>query len=193
MSPPGLTLPWSETPLVGSFSAFLRGSSRFVNHGKPRTIVVTFHSSYIGRFEDTLELEFHDVHRKERFVILRRVIAVAGPAEDYEFLKPKGSYRRPVFVPLEPEPKAIPTARPPTWSKVHWVVKLPEFPVPKWMAEALNTTDRKKSIAQIRQRMPAVFNLETYGKYWSTILHAEEWQQRYVRRASSLSSYVPDR
>ena len=153
---------------------------------------MTFHSSYIGRFEDALELEFYDVHRKERFVILRRVIAVVGLAEDYEFLKPKGPYRRPVFVPLGPEPKAIPTARPPTWSKVNWAVRLPEFPVPKWMSEALNTTDRKKSTAQIRQRLPAVFNMETYGKYWGTILHAEEWQQRCARRASSFS-YVPDR
>lgn len=147
--------------------------------------MVTFHSSYIGRFEDTLELEFHDVRRKERFVLLRRVLAV-GPAEDYEFLKPKGPYRRPIFVPLEPEPRAIPTARPPTWSKVRWAVKLPEFKVSEWIMKALNTTDRKRSIAQIRARMPAEFSMETYGKYWSIILHAEEWQQRYACRSSLL-------
>ena len=174
----------NDNSLLGSFSASILGASRFVNFGKPRTIVVTFHSSCIGRFEDTLELEFHDVHRKERFVLLRRVLAVVGPAEDYEFLKPKGPYGRPVFVPLEREPRAVATARPPTWSKVRWAVKLPEFPIPEWMRKALNTTDRKKTVAQVRKHMPTVFNMDTYGKYWSTILHAEEWQQRYVHSSS---------
>lgn len=85
----------------------------------------------------------------------------------------------------------MPTSRPPTWSKVRWLVELPEFLVPEWMKKVLNTENTKKSIAQIRPRMPAVFNLETYGKYWGIILHAEEWQQRYVR--SSIFAAAPYR
>ncbi|KZT64423.1 P-loop containing nucleoside triphosphate hydrolase protein [Daedalea quercina L-15889] len=162
-----------------SFSAALRGASRFVNHGKPRTVVVTFHSSYVGRFEDVLEFEFHDVRRRERFVILRNVLAVVGPAADYDFLKAKGPYRRPPFVPHEPDPYAIPTARPPTWSKVRWAVKLPEFAIPDRLARTLNTADKRKILAEIRVHfLPNEFNIQTYCKFFSTLLHVEEFQQR---------------
>ncbi|KAH9925149.1 P-loop containing nucleoside triphosphate hydrolase protein [Fomitopsis serialis] len=164
-----------------TFSAVLRGASRFVNDGKPRTVLITFHSSYVGRFEDMLEFEFHDVRRKERFVILRRVQAVVGPAADYDALKSKGPYRRPIFRPLEPTPHAVPTRRPPTWSKVRWAVKLPEFPVPKALADVLNAANVKKTVGEIRGRfMPGDLNMGTYGKFWSTLLHSEEWQQRFV-------------
>ncbi|KAH9829555.1 P-loop containing nucleoside triphosphate hydrolase protein [Rhodofomes roseus] len=183
------TSSYRDRPGGSSFSALLRGASRFVNYGKPRMVVVTFHASYAGRFDDTLELEFHDVRRRERFLLLRRVLAVVGPAADYALLASiaRGSYHRPLFVPHEPTPHAVPTRRPPTWSKVRWAVKLPEFPVPKALMRVLNTMDGRGSVEQIRGRLlPSVLNMGTYGKFFSTLLHSEEWQQSVNLSRSNL-------
>ncbi|KZT64425.1 P-loop containing nucleoside triphosphate hydrolase protein [Daedalea quercina L-15889] len=111
------------------------------------------------------------------------------PAADYALLKAKGPYKRPIFVPHEPDPKAIPTAHPPTWSKVRWAVKLPEFPVPERLAKALNVVDRQRSEAQIRaQFLPGDFNAETYSSFLSTLLHIEEYQQSVNLARYNLSS-----
>ncbi|KAH9834891.1 uncharacterized protein C8Q71DRAFT_859238 [Rhodofomes roseus] len=56
---PGITPP--------SFSALLRRAQRFVNY-----VAVTCHAAHTGRFDDALELEFHDLRKRKRLPLLRR-------------------------------------------------------------------------------------------------------------------------
>ncbi|PCH37498.1 RNA helicase [Wolfiporia cocos MD-104 SS10] len=158
-----------------SFSATLRGASRFISYGQPRTVTITLHPSPVGRFEDTLELQFHDLHRRERFVIIRSISAVVGFAADYDFLRPHAPYVKPPWKPREPEPSAIPTSRPPTWSKTKWVKKLGEYPIPPDLAEALNNPVHQ---ARVKGFMPGELSVWNYSEFWQVLLHIEEDARR---------------
>lgn len=135
---------------------------------------MTFHPSYEGRYEDTLELTFHDLTRKEQFVITRRVRAVVGSPEDHERLKPKAPYVRPKVSPYARPKKIVRVVRPTTWSYTKWVVSLPEFKAPNDM---INAAFGPKSGAAVKPFVPA-FDINNYGRFWQALLWIEEEKMR---------------
>lgn len=163
------------------FSAALLGPSRHIKPDlPPRTVAVTFHPAYEGRYEDTLELTFHrvkpDQKAVEQFVITRKIRAIVGSEEDYEQLKPKAPYVRPRARAQQAPKRIIRVIRPPTWSHTEWKVKLPQFECPKNIAEALR--DRHPRTAA-KQLLPEL-TLENYTRFFEVLQWCEEKHVWYV-------------
>lgn len=161
------------------FSAALLGKAKSVIHGMPRTVWVTFHPSYEGQYEDTMELTFHKVmpgsRTAEQFVIARRIRAVVGSPEDHERLKPTAPYvrARPKAAHQKPR-RIIRFVRPPTWSYTKWKISLPEF---KPLDDIVNAAFGHHAKAALRQYVPQL-TLETYAKFFQALLWIEEEQMR---------------
>lgn len=159
-----------------SFSATLVGKSRWINPWRELSITIVFRPSYEGRYEETLELTFHDVRRNERFSIARRIRATVGSIDDQNYLKPKAPYIRRRSVPLPLDGPIIAPLRPPTWTETKWVVFLPEYEAPSSLINAAYGFDGRKVVA--RNFMPSVFNEKTYGRHFQYMLWIEEEQRR---------------
>ncbi|KAJ3556290.1 hypothetical protein NM688_g2107 [Phlebia brevispora] len=156
------------------FSASVMGKSRRISPGASKTVAVTFHPSYEGQHEDTLELVFHHLQLQEQFVITRRIQAIVGSEELHERLKAKGPYVRPKFSPYEQPRKIVRVHRPPTWSYTKWAVKLPEFKAP---GDLVNAAFGPKPSATVRPFIPP-FNIDNYGRFWQALLWIEEEKMR---------------
>ena len=152
------------------------GQNKKIKPGTAKIVAVVFHPSYEGRYEDTLELTFHDISKREQFVITRRVLAVVGSAEDYDRLKPKAPYTRPKVSPHERVREVVRVSRPPTWSHTRWRVSLPEFKIPEDLVKA---AFGPKPSAAIRPFVPR-FDLDNYGRFWQVVLWIEEEKMRHV-------------
>jgi len=166
------------------FSATLSGQSRWINNGRPRSLVIIFHPSYAGRYQDTLELVFFDMRKKQRFLITRRIRATVGSKDDHELLKPKSPYVRRKFTPFQFEGPIIRSLRPPTWSRTKWKAALPEFKAPDDLIHAAYRRDGNSTSRQsISEFIPSSFNSATYGKCFQVMLHIEEEKMRLVWNA----------
>jgi helicase MOV-10 len=161
-----------------SFSATLLGEGRRISNSRPRTIVVIFHPSYEGRYEDTLELFFNDKRRRQRFAITRRIRAVVGCNDDHEQLKPTKPYGKRKWTPLKLDGPVIPSLRPPTWTATKWRVRLPDFKIPAALIKDAFVRDGRRTVKQ--RHMPAAFEPSTYGKHFQTMLFIEEEQRRSI-------------
>lgn len=149
-----------------------------LNSVQGRSIKITFRPSFEGRYEDTLELTFHDVSRSQQFSITRQIRAIVGSRDDQEDLKPKAPYTRRRYVPLPLEGRIISPLRPPTWTETKWVTSLPEYKAPKALIQAAYGPDGRRVVTQ--RFMPSVFNEETYGRSFQNVLWIEEEQRRLV-------------
>lgn len=156
------------------------GPGKGLRDDRARTVTVTFHPSYEGQYEDTLELTFQ---RKmtgsvvgEQFVITRSIRAVVGSPEDHERLKPKAPYVKPsAKVAFEHPKRIIKVVRPSTWSYTKWKVPLPQFPVPSDIAHAAFGPHAKTALKQFLPRL----SLSSYSKFFQVLLWIEEEQIRY--------------
>jgi hypothetical protein len=159
----------------------LSGPARWINNGQPRSLVITFHPSYAGRYQDILELVFFDIIKKQRFLITRRICAIVGSKDDHEYLKAKSPYIKRQSTRLHFEGLIIRSLRPPTWSRTKWTVGLPEFKAPDDLIHAAYRPDGKSASRKaISKFVPPSFNQATYGKCFQVMLYIEEEQIRSV-------------
>ncbi|THG94461.1 hypothetical protein EW026_g7015 [Hermanssonia centrifuga] len=156
------------------FSATLLGNGKVIRPEAPRIVSVTFHPSFGGRYEDTLELTFRDLSNKQQFVITRRIYAIVGSQEDYDRLKPKSAFVKPKPAIYEQPKRIIRVFRPPTWSYTKWVVELPEFKAPQDLIDAAFGPRRRTSV---NPYMPK-FSVLSYGRFFQVLLWIEEEQMR---------------
>ncbi|EIN09075.1 P-loop containing nucleoside triphosphate hydrolase protein [Punctularia strigosozonata HHB-11173 SS5] len=160
-----------------SFSASLVGNIRWINWRQPRQVAVVFQSSYEGRYEDTIELCFHDVAAKRQFTIIRHMKAIVGSADDFAVLRPSAPYVKKTVKPRPPEAEVVPP--PPTWTETAWKVFLPHYPVPADLVEAAFQHNTRRAQQEVRARfLPAALTPSTYAKWFHMLLHIEEEKTR---------------
>ncbi|KAK7047845.1 hypothetical protein VNI00_006173 [Paramarasmius palmivorus] len=165
------------------FSANLIGSP-YINPPRPRTLLVTFHPSYAGRYDDTLELVFFDIKTRQRFVIHRQISATVGDREDHEALQATAPYQRQKRgVPLRIDGPIKRSTRPPTWTVTNWKGKLPQFEVPKQLTDILYNVggaprSRRDTFEYLKTLISSAFTTETYGSRFQLMLHLEEEQMK---------------
>ncbi|KAF5356601.1 hypothetical protein D9758_008284 [Tetrapyrgos nigripes] len=163
------------------FSASLIGS-QWINPGRPRFLNITFHPSYAGRYEDTIELVFWNRQQKQRFVIHRRVFAIVGNKDDYELLKPKSPYvRQRKRIPLRIDGPIKKSLRPVTWTKTKWTSNLPRYEVPTQVTDILykrGVRSRRETLELVKGLVSSAFTTATYGKHFQLMLYLEEEQMK---------------
>ncbi|KAK0215503.1 P-loop containing nucleoside triphosphate hydrolase protein [Armillaria fumosa] len=171
------------------FSVAITPTSTFIRCSRPHTILVTFHPSYAGRFEDTLELAFVDVVKRRRFVIQRKISATVGSRADHEYLAPKAPYTRRKRRNIKLDGPVKRSLRPPTWTPTKWISKLPQFNVPQHLVQAAYTEKgylKRSARRDIKRFMPSSFNIETYAQHFQSMLYLEEEQKKQDLDAYSL-------
>ncbi|SJL11598.1 uncharacterized protein ARMOST_15004 [Armillaria ostoyae] len=159
------------------FSVAISPTSKFIHRARPHKILVTFHPSYAGRFEDTLELVFIDIVKRRRFVIQRKISATVGSRVDHEHLAPTAPYtpRKRRNIKLDGPIKR--SLRPSTWTPTKWIFKLPQFDVPQNLVQAVYSEKGylKRSAKQdVKRFMPSSFNITTYARHFQTIIYLDE-------------------
>ncbi|KAK0496625.1 hypothetical protein EDD18DRAFT_1105727 [Armillaria luteobubalina] len=178
------------------FSVAITPTSTFIRCGCPHTILVTFHPSYAGCFEDTLELVFVDVVKRRRFVIQRKINATVGSRADHEYLAPKAPYTRRKRRNIKLDGPVKRSLRPPTWTPTKWISKLPRFNVPQHLIQAVYTEKGylKKSARQdIKGFMPSSFNIDTQDldAYSLSDVEIKPVHPRYELQVKGLSEGRP--
>ncbi|KAF9057134.1 RNA helicase [Panaeolus papilionaceus] len=172
------------------FSVHLRGNSKRIDKTRPRTLAVVFHPSDPGHYEDVLELLFFHLDNGKRFIITRNVEAVVGNREDHEQLRPTAPYQRQNVPRYNLSEPIIPSLRPPAWTQTVWADRLPLFPLPAKLIEAVygaNVKNPKQAVGAARRLMPSVFNSNTYGKWFQNLLY---WEEERVRLDLDLYSLL---
>jgi helicase MOV-10 len=154
------------------------------------TLDFFFKPTHEGRFQEVLELAFHDENKGVEFVITRKLVAIVGCRADHETLKAKRPYVKRRFIPVPEGLPFIRTTRPPFWTPTPWKQKLPLFPAPKALTKVLS----KPHVTEhsVRGFLP-VFNEESYGRYFSVLVHVETDQRRSVFPVHMSSLNIGDR
>ncbi|KAG8834962.1 hypothetical protein FRC17_006265, partial [Serendipita sp. 399] len=155
--------------------------------------IVTFDSkSSRGRFQDRLELIFHDITAQRRFAIVKSLSAIVSNREDYEVLKPsapyipKGARKREVIKEVEGG------VRPLAIAEIKWTVTLPEYAMAKSMKTILDMQGMQEKIRLLRAGfVPRTFTRETHARMFHILLWIEEHQsssdlERYDQEAMTL-------
>lgn len=155
---------------LSSFSITPPSGSRWIRSGRRFLLTVTFNASYEGRYEDTLELHFHEMQHNQRFSITRQLRATVGSVIDQENLKPKAPYSRRKSAALPLDGRIISPLRPPTWTETKWTITLPQFKVPKDLNQAINSS--------AQNFVPSSLSEKTYGRRFQVLLWIEEEQRR---------------
>ncbi len=158
-------------------------TSKFIRCAGPHKILVTFHPSYAGHFEDTLELVFTNIVKRHRFVIQRKISATVGSRADHEHLAPTAPYTQRKRRNIKLDGPVKRSLRPPTWTPTKWISKLPQFDVPQNLVQAVYTEkgDLKRSARQdVKRFMPSSFNITTYARYFQTIIYLDEEGKQFV-------------
>ncbi|KAK0452060.1 P-loop containing nucleoside triphosphate hydrolase protein [Desarmillaria tabescens] len=171
------------------FSVAVSPTSKFIGSFRPHVVSITFHPSYAGYFEDTLELVFFDISQHRNFVIQRKVCATVGDLADYERLAPKAPYtqRKRRNIALDGPIKR--SLRPPTWTPTKWVFKLPQYNIPKNLVETLYTPEgylKRTASKDVKRFMPPSFTTATYAQHFQTLIYLEEEQMRQDLDAYSM-------
>jgi helicase MOV-10 len=140
------------------------------------TLVIGFKQSYVGQYQDRLELLFEDTQLKTRFIITRALKAIVGNKSEYEKLRPKTPYVPRSASKRSPVLEVIEGIKPPATLVMPYVGRLPKAHIPPRLETILSSKDSvAKMITPIRDVfMPQVFNSKTYGQYFKTLLWIEE-------------------
>jgi hypothetical protein len=134
-------------------------------------------------FEDELQIVFKDLVTKDIFMISRALRANVGSRKDHDILKGKGRFRFKRRGPYKKNTQPFdPDLRPTVWTETTWIRKMPQFYTPKEIVELTSKAFRKPEQTKkaIQQILPPKLALETYTKYFSTLLHFEEEEKRYA-------------
>ena len=140
-------------------------------------MTVTFRQQFRGRFDDRLELIFEDAALRQRFAIVRPVRAVVGSRADYEAMKPKSPYVPRKRTQRAPETDVVPGVPPPSQKIIPYVGLLPHARIPHRISSSLEKGEGRRAVAFFRQSiLPVQFTSETHGRYFKTLLWAEEFR-----------------
>ena len=143
-------------------------------YANEKEIFIAFSSPDRGRFQDRLELIFHDPVHTKRFAITRRISAIVGDKEDYEAIKPTVPYV-PKHRKVREEVGSIDEGpKPPAIAGITWAVKLGRYDIDKSLVRYLNMDDYKERMTCIRTMLPREVTCETYARQFHTLLHIEE-------------------
>ncbi|KII91294.1 hypothetical protein PLICRDRAFT_105552 [Plicaturopsis crispa FD-325 SS-3] len=164
---------------TSSFSYSCNTAMRMVKMGQPVTVVVRFNQVNIGRYDDRLEIVFEDLQLKQKFIIVRPLVAIVGSKADHELLRPKAPYVPRARVARADETDVIPGEAPPALRAIPYVGKLPLANIPPNFAVALDTGSLKEQIERVRASfLPAVLQSATHGRHFKYLLWAEEHRMK---------------
>lgn len=154
------------------------GTDRKVVHGQPSTLVVTFTQSYIGNYEDRIEIALEDRQLGLRFYISRAVKAVVADATDYVTLQPSEPFVSKKRSSRDPETEIVRGDPPPALEAISYVVPLGYADIPLRLSRIL-TPVRYSSLQHTlqqfhRQELPSTFDARSYGHFFKKLLWAEE-------------------
>lgn len=139
---------------------------------------LAFQRSFVGRYEDRLELTFEDAQLRKRFVITRTVKVIVGDKAAYEQLKPSAPYKpRPrTSRKMINENDVIPGEKPPAMGVIPYVGRLPEAKIPQPLKTLLESSESVgKIVKQIKKiYIPQVVDSGNYGRFFKYLLWIEE-------------------
>jgi helicase MOV-10 len=150
--------------------------------GRGTKVHLSFHHELFGIYEDRLELIFEDIKLRQRFLIARSVRAVvAGPG--YNDLLPKAPFIPRKRTSRNRTTNIEPGEAPPALGTIRYVVRLPDAPIPEYIAKMLSNGGSLSSIfSQFRTSiLPRKLQDTTYGRHFKALLWAEEHRSEYVR------------
>ncbi|KAH6905316.1 RNA helicase [Coprinopsis sp. MPI-PUGE-AT-0042] len=147
-----------------------------ITSARPGFVGLTFRNSFIGRYEDRLELVFEDTQLKKRFMISRPLQVVVGNEEEHEALRPK--------IPYTPRPKTarevikttVKGVAPPATNAIPYVGALPRAMPPAQLLVVLNGSEPiKKQVDHIKRvHLPRDLSSATYARHFKILLWVEE-------------------
>ena len=137
--------------------------------------------TYIGRYEDRLEMSFKDVRSNKTFFISRGVRVIIGDKEDHEQLKASAPYKPRSAVAKKPIRKIIEGEKPPTMTSIPYVKKLSPAPIPKRFQEALSEGSISELIEKLRRGfLPGTLDARSHTRYFKALLWVDEQRAEYV-------------
>lgn len=136
------------------------------------TVRVLFQPTYEGRFEDTLNFVFLDHRTQSEFIISRALRGIAGSPHDYERLRNTRPYAPAPQAPREPPRVFIPLV--PIWTSTHWENRLQTYDLPQEVLAAIPSHDYEAEAEKLVAELLPSFGIETYAKFFHTLLHIEE-------------------
>lgn len=134
-----------------------------------------------GRWQDRVTFTFEDVSVGEQFTISRLISGSVGTQADMDLLQPSAPYVRRQRGSRDPEGEIVPGERPPALAAIPWKIPLGFYPLPKPLETLLAFGTLEEKTQRIRNLLPQYLTSANYGKHWSTLLHVEEAQLKYVQ------------
>ncbi|KAI0316091.1 P-loop containing nucleoside triphosphate hydrolase protein [Amylostereum chailletii] len=152
-----------------------------LNPGQACQLSITFRQTLRGRFEDRLEITFHNATLKQSFVIVRTLKVIVGSQAEYDLLKPSKPYTPKKRTERELESDVVPGVPPPAGNAtIKWVTKLPMAAIPKTISSVVSAGSVSDTVAQLKRTvLPSVLNNETYGRFYKTLIWVEEIRSLY--------------
>ena len=159
------------------FSVSYDSASRTLSYGRSLSVIVTFRQRFRGRFDDRLELIFEDAVLRQRFAIVRPVRSIVGSRADYETMKPKSPYIPRKRTQRTPETDVVPGVPPPSQKIIPYIGQLPHARIPPRISSSLAKGEGRRAVEFFRQSiLPHELGSETHGRYFKTLLWAEEFR-----------------
>ena len=192
-----MTIAYSHRHLTCSFRLKPVPAAVLLRRNQSIEINITFDpKSDRGRFNDRVELIFKDLILKKRFCITRSLKAIVGVIADYEALRANAPYVRPKKKRHEPIGEIEPGEPPEAIVKFKWAVSLPQYTVPKELANILGDGASLDLVKRIRDTVfPNALNGNTYARFFGILLWIEEERARYAvgsfYRSLNLETHLP--
>ena len=158
------------------FSVGVTGPRRDISNLRPLNLVIGFKQSFIGWYQDRLELIFEDVQLKKRFIITRTLKAIVGNKTEHEQLQPKAPYVPRSRSNRTPVLNVVEGIKPLTTSVIPYVGPLPRAHIPNRLITILSGKESQAKITtQIKNYfLPRVLDSATYAQHFKHLLWIEE-------------------
>ncbi|KAG8904535.1 hypothetical protein FRC01_008687, partial [Tulasnella sp. 417] len=132
-----------------------------------------------GHYDDRVEFSFEMPSNGTKFAITRAVKATVTVQAHRQQLAPTAPYQPPRRRPRGVRGSIVDGERPPHIERhrTAWKYRLPEYPIPADLREALGDGTIDSKVQMIRERWLSLgFSPSTYMVYWEVLLSAEEHQ-----------------
>jgi helicase MOV-10 len=137
--------------------------------------------TYIGRYEDRLEMSFQDLQTKKKFFISRALRVIIGSKEGHEQLKASKPYVPRSAAPRKVERKIIRGIKPPALTSIPYVKKFKQALIPKRLQDAVSNGSTPEIIERTRSDfLPPTLDSQSHARHFKTLLWVEEQRAQYV-------------